>query len=463
MSYNGRNKLGRSMYLLFFEKINYFFTLSVVFPAIVLLGGYFTFKLKGLQISKFFLGCKLLFKKDKNAKGDISHFEAVSSVLASNFGTGNIAGMAVALAVGGPGACVWMWVMTFFGMILQFANCMLGVKYRQRNEKGEYVGGPMYYLANGLGWKKIAKLFAFFVIFASFTCGLFTQANSIALPLESIGVPSWVTGIVLAFLVGIVVIKGATRIAKVSSAIVPVMAVLYFGACLTVLLLNFEQVLPAIKQMFFAAFGMKQFAGGLIGFTLIKSLTTGFDRAIFATDAGTGTVPLLQSSAKTTDPVIDGLISFVAPIMVMIVCTMTALVLMVTGAFSTDLQSTHMVTYAFSHGLSSQIGLYIVLVSLFLFGYTTIIAWASCLQKAVSYLTKGRGVTAFLWLYTLITPLGAIMHIGLAWILADIALTSMLVINLVALCGLSKEVISTSNSYFSIPQKALIESEKSLS
>lgn len=446
-----------------FEKINYFFTLSIVFPAIVILGGYFTFKLKGLQITKFWLGCKLLFKKDQNAKGDISHFEAVSSVLASNFGTGNIAGMAVALTVGGPGSCIWMWVMTFFGMILQFANCMLGVKYRLRNENGAYEGGPMYYLANGLGWKNLAKLFAIFVIFAAFTCGLFTQANSIALPLKTIGVPAWATGLILAFLVGIVVIKGTTRIAKVSSAIVPFMAILYFGACLTILVLHCEQVLPVIKQMFSAAFGIKQFAGGLIGFTLIKSLTTGFDRAIFATDAGTGTVPLLQSSAKTTDPVIDGLISFVAPVMVMVICTMTALVLMVTGAFSTDLQSTHMVTYAFSHGLSSQVGLYIVMISLFLFGYTTIIAWASCLQKAIAYLTKGRGVTLFLWLYTFITPLGALMHIGLAWILADIALTSMLVINLMALFGLSKEVIGTSNNYFALPQKALTPNEKSLS
>lgn len=433
----------------FFTYINHYFTLYMVFPSIVFLGIYLTFQLKGVQFLKFFMGVKYLFKKEAGAEGDLSHYEAVSAVLASNFGTGNIAGMAVALTVGGPGACIWMWVMTIFGMVLQYANCLLGVKYRTKDEAGEYSGGAMYYLSKGLGMKKLAIFFALAVILASFACGGFVQVNSIALPLISMGIPAWATGLVLAILVGLVVIGGAKRVATVSSAVVPLMALLYFGTAVIILALHFDQLGEAITIMFKSAFGMRSALGGFLGFAVIKAITSGFDRAIFATDAGTGTVPLLQSGAKTTDPVIDGVVSLVAPVIVMIVCTTTALVLIVTGAFGVaGLESTDMVTHAFASGLSSQMGLYIVMISLVLFGYTTTIAWASCLQRAIVYLFGVKYVTAFNWLYIIMVPVGALMHVNVAWILADIALTSMLVINLIGVAGLSKEVVDDTKKYF---------------
>jgi AGCS family alanine or glycine:cation symporter len=218
---------------------------------------------------------------------------------------------------------------------------------------------------------------------------------------------------------------------------------------MVILGLHADQLGNAFTLMFKSAFGISSAVGGVLGFAVIKSITTGFDRAIFATDAGTGTVPLLQSGAKTTNPVIDGMVSLVAPVIVMIVCTTTALVLLVTGAFGTEgLQSTDMVTYAFTSGLSSKAGLYVVMVSLVLFGYTTTIAWASCLQRAVVYLFGTKYVRAFHWLYIIMVPVGALMHVHIAWILADIFLTAMLVINLIGVAGLSKEVVRDTEKYF---------------
>lgn len=424
-------------------------TLYLVFPGLLLLGLYLSVRLRLVQVTKLFSGFTTIFKKQENKEGSISHYQAVSSVLASNFGTGNISGMAMALTMGGPGALVWMWIMTFLGSAVQFANCLLGVKYSHKNEKGEYVGGAMYYLTKGLGLKKTALLFSIAVILAAFCAGNFVQVNSITLPFEGMGIAPWISGGVLTLLVGIVVLGGAQRIVRVCSAVVPVMAVLYFGAAVFILGRFHEQLLPMLQLVAKAAFSPASFLGGTVGFSVMKALTAGFDRAIFATDAGTGTVPLLQSGAQAKHPAIDGLVSLVAPVCVMVICSATVLVLMVTGAWYGGLQSTNMVTHAFNLGLGwGNLGNYIVLISLFLFGYTTTIAWATCLQRAVDFIFGSRLVLPFLLLYTLLTPLGALINVDFAWILADISLISMLIINLIAVTGLSKEVIGDARSFF---------------
>lgn len=425
------------------------FTLYFVFPSILLLGLYFTLKLRFVQISKLKMSFLAIFGSEEKGEGNISHYQAVASVLASNFGTGNISGMAVALTTGGPGALVWMWVMTFFGTAIQFANCLLGVKYRKKNAKGEFIGGPMYYLSDGLGLKKIAMMFSLCVILAAFSVGDFVQVNSVALPLKSMGIPPFVSGLIIAFFVAIVVLGGAQRVAHVSSAVVPVMAALYLGASLYVIGMHSEKIMDAFQLMFRSAFSPMPLVGGIAGFTVLKALTTGFDRAIFATDAGTGTVPLLQSGAKTKHPVVDGIVSLLPPFLVMIVCTATGLVLIVTGAFQeASLQSTNMVTYAFKTTIPGNWGIMIVLVSLGLFGYTTTIAWASCLERAVDFLFGAKYIKAFLILYILFVPIGALLHVSLVWIIADIALTAMLVLNLIGVAGLSKEVIHESTAFF---------------
>lgn len=430
------------------DQFNQAATLYIVFPFILLLGIYFTLRLKGFQISKIKISFANLLKQNKDGQGNISHFEAVSTVLAGNFGTGNISGMAVALTTGGPGALVWMWIMAFLGSAIQYASCVLGVKYRQKSSSGEYVGGPMYYISQGLGLHRLAKVFCLLTIFASITVGNFAQVNSMTLPLQHMGLNPGLCAVVLAGLIALVLIGGIQRIAMFASMVVPVKAFLYLAFAFIAVAINYEKIIPAFTLMFESAFDFKAAGGGLLGAGALKMITTGFNRSIFATDAGTGIVPIMQSGARTTHPVNDGLVTLVAPFLVMIVCTMTGLVLLTTGAWELDLQSTNMVTYAFSQGLGHWIGEYVVMIALLLFGFTTILAWAYCAEKAIAYLWGNRRSKWFNYAYIALIPVGAWVQVELVWTLADISITSMLLVNLVGITGLSKEVIEDSREFF---------------
>lgn len=439
-------------FLSLLSRFNQFFTLYLVFPAIVFLGLYLSVRLRLIQFGKLSLGFATLFKRGQG-EGNISHYQAVAAVLASNFGTGNISGMAVALATGGPGALVWMWVMTFLGSVLQFVSCFLGAKYRKKNERGEYVGGPMYYLKEGLGWRRISALFSLVVIGSAFAAG-FVQVNSVALPLAQMGVPPWLCGSFLAFFVAIAILGGAVRIAKVSSAVVPIMAFLYLGSAAGILVLHADQLPPLLALIGKAAFGKGAYVGGAAGFAVMRALTVGFDRAIFAADIGTGSVTILQSEARSEHPAITGVVTLVAPFLVMLVCSATMLVLLVTGAYAVpELQSTNMVTYAFEKGLGGTYGSMIVLIALILFGYTTILAWASCLARASAFLFKPNTVRLLQLLFICLIPLGAMLKVHMVWTLADIALTLMLIFNLAGVAALSKEVIGETRAFF-LPKKA---------
>jgi len=233
----------------------------------------------------------------------------------------------------------------------------------------------MYYLKNGLGYNKLASYFSFFAICASVTVGNFAQANSLVLPLEKLGFNPIYCSLGLALCAGFVIIGGIQRLSNFACWIVPFMALLYLMTALDIIFLHSEKIFPSLKLMFQSALGFSQLAGGIAGFSVLKALTTGFDRGLFATNAGTGIVPILQANARSEHPVLDEIASLIAPFLVMIVCTATALVLIVTGAsLMKDLQSTNMVTYAFTKGLGSPIGGYIVMVALILFGFTTILA-----------------------------------------------------------------------------------------
>lgn len=436
--------------------INESLTLFIVFPFIIILGLYFSIKLRGFQISKLKISFLNLLKHQKDVQGSISHFEAISTVLAGNFGTGNISGMAIAISAGGPGSLIWMWVITFFASAIQYASCLLGVKYRQKDEKGEFIGGPMYYLKDGLGFKKLASLFCFLTLFAAITVGNFAQINSMALPLEKMGISPFVCGLFLAMFIGLVLLGGIQRIARFASVIVPLKAFLYLTFALIILYLNREQIPASLRLMFSSSLNFNSAVGGFLGAGTLKAITAGFNRGIFATDAGTGIVPILQSSARTKHPVADGLVSLVAPFMVMVVCTVTGLVLLTTGAWKqADLQSTNMVTYAFSTGFGHQIGEYIVIISLVMFGFTTILAWAYCAEKASTYLWGTWAARRFNYIYILLVPIGAFIQVDVVWVLADICITCMLVVNLIGIAGLASEVIHDSHLYFK-KEKALI-------
>lgn len=434
------------------EAFNQNFTLFVVFPFIISLGLYFTIKLRLVQILQLRSSVSCLTKKNKENEGNISRFEAVSTVLAGNFGTGNISGMAVAIATGGPGALVWMWVMAFFGAAIQYASCFLGVLYRSKTKDNEFVGGPMYYLRDGLGYKGLASLFALFTIFGAFTVGNFAQINSVILPLEKIGLHPFYCSLVIATLVGIVILGGIQRISNLASFIVPFKALLYLGTAFTIIAFNYEKIIPAFQLMFQHAFGFSSVVGGFMGMGVLKALTTGFDRGLFATDAGTGIVPILQASARSENPVMDGIATLIAPVMVMIVCTTTGLVLILSEAWLVPgLQSTNMVTYAFTQGLGTPVGGYIVIVALLMFAYTTILAWSYCGEKALGFLVGTQYARWFRPLYIAIIPIGSLMHVEMIWTLADIAITLMLVTNLIGVMRLSSLVINSSQKFQTSP------------
>ncbi|HEY2811359.1 MAG TPA: amino acid carrier protein [Rhabdochlamydiaceae bacterium] len=426
---------------------NHSFTLLVVFPAIVCFGIYLTCRLRCIQISQLRFSFSCLTKKDKDEEGSISRFGALAAVLAGNFGTGNISGMAIALSMGGPGALVWMWVMAFLGAVIQYASCTLSVMYRRRLKNNEYAGGPMYYLRDGLGYKGMAIFFSIFTLFGSITVGNFAQINSVVLPLQKMGLDPLYCSFAIALLVGIVILGGIQRIAQFASYAVPFKALLYLGTAGIILALHWEKIPSAFALLFHNVFDFSSATGGALGMGISKAITTGFDRGLFATDAGTGIVPILQASARTKNPVVDGLATLIAPVMVMIVCTMTGLVLIVTGAWQTDLQSTNMVTHAFSQGLNSPMGGFIVIVSLILFAYTTILAWAYCGEKALGFLIGHEKGRYFRVLYISLIPLGSLIHVDMIWSLADIAITGMLVINLIGIIKLSARVIDTTRAF----------------
>lgn len=393
------------------------------------------------------MSIKQLFQSREGEDG-ISHYQAVAAVLAGNFGTGNISGMAVAAATGGPGALVWMWVIAFLGAAIQYASCLLGVKYREANGKGEKVGGPMYYLAKGLGMRRLGGIFAVFAILGGLTAGNFTQVNSVVLPLQSLGIPPLVTALAMAFFVGLVLLGGLQRFAKMAASIVPIMAFLYFGTAVVILALHAELIFPAFKQIFAAAFSPASFLGGSLGYGIMRTITSGFDRGIFATDAGTGIAPILQSSTDSSDPISNGIVTLVAPVLVMIVCTTTGLVLMVTGLWQSDLKSTNMVTAAFTQGLRSSFGGHIVTIALLLFSYTTVLAWANCSERAVGYLLGDSWIKRFRWFYIFMVPLGAFFQVEHVWLLSDISFSLMLATNMIGVAGLSKVVTRETRTAF---------------
>jgi AGCS family alanine or glycine:cation symporter len=427
-------------YLLTF--FNHYFTFYIIFPLVILIGTYLSIRLKFIQFTQLKLSFLSLIDKNKEAKGSISRFEAIASVLAGNFGTGNISGMAIALTTGGPGALVWMWIMVFFASIIQLASTYLGAYYRIQNSQGEFVGGPMYYLKKGIKSPVLACLFSTFTIFGALTVGNLAQVSSIILPLEKAGFNSFYCSLLLSFFVAIVILGGLKRFASLAAMIVPFKAGLYLLTALVILVINHDKLLLSIQIMFEDAFNFSSFLGGLGGGFAFKTLTTGFDRGLFATDAGTGIVPILQAGARSQNPLIDGISTLIAPLLVMIVCTVTGLVLIVTGIYQdVTLKSTNMVTHAFKMGLNSEIGSYIVIICIILFAYTTLLAWSYCGEKAIEFLLGSKSVKIFRFLFISFIPLSSFLHIDLIWTLSDIAITLMLFINLIAITFLSNEVI----------------------
>lgn len=424
-------------------------------PLLILLSGtglYLTLRLGFIQIRYLPRALGYLFKKDKGGKGDVSSFAALCTALSATIGTGNIVGVATAVQAGGPGAIFWMWLVALLGMATKYAECLLAVKYRVRDKNGFMAGGPMYYIERGLGIKWLAKLFALFgVMVAFFGIGTFPQVNAITHAMQdTFNIPVLVTAIIVTLLVGLIILGGVKRIATASSVIVPFMAILYVTTSLVIILLNIEKVPDAISLIIYSAFDPQAALGGAVGFTVMKAIQSGVARGIFSNESGLGSAPIAAAAAQTREPVRQGLISMTGTFLdTIIVCTMTGIVLVLTGAWNNpELAGATVTNYAFAQGLGTSIGATIVTVGLLFFAFTTILGWCYYGERCFVYLIGIRGVKLYRLAYIVLVGLGSFLHLNLIWIIADIVNGLMAFPNLIALIGLRKVVIEETKDYF---------------
>ncbi|WP_118845783.1 alanine/glycine:cation symporter family protein [Haemophilus haemolyticus] len=424
-------------------------------PLLILLSGtglYLTLRLGFIQIRYLPRALGYLFKKDKGGKGDVSSFAALCTALAATIGTGNIVGVATAVQAGGPGAIFWMWLVALLGMATKYAECLLAVKYRVRDKNGFMAGGPMYYIERGLGIKWLAKLFALFgVMVAFFGIGTFPQVNAITHAMQdTFNIPVLVTAIIVTLLVGLIILGGVKRIAIASSVIVPFMAILYVTTSLVIILLNIEKVPDAISLIIYSAFDPQAALSGAVGFTVMKAIQSGVARGIFSNESGLGSAPIAAAAAQTREPVRQGLISMTGTFLdTIIVCTMTGIVLVLTGAWNNpELAGATVTNYAFAQGLGTSIGATIVTVGLLFFAFTTILGWCYYGERCFVYLVGIRGVKLYRLAYIVLVGLGSFLHLNLIWIIADIVNGLMAFPNLIALIGLRKVVIEETKDYF---------------
>ena len=422
-------------------------------------GIWLTLILRGLQFGMLFYALKQAFrphpKKDDGSdhEGDVSHFGALMTALSATIGTGNIAGVATAVVTGGPGAVFWMWITAIFGMATKYGEGVLAVKYRVTNGKGEMSGGPMYYIENGLGkkWKWLAFLFAFFGVMASFGIGSTVQANSVAQAVHSsFGIDTWITGVVLTLITAFVVLGGIQSIARVSSVVVPFMAVLYIVGGLVVVAMHFDLLLPALKVIMHDAFTGQAVAGGVVG-TVIRY---GVARGVFSNEAGMGSAPIAAAAAKTDHPVRQALVSMTGTFLdTIIVCSITGIVLVMGilqsngGTFAVpDLKGAALTTATFDAMLSGYGG-WVVTIGLIFFAYSTTLGWCYYGEKCATYVFGDKSVPMYRVIYVATVMLGTVLSMDMVWAAADTFNGLMAVPNLIALLLLSKVIVQETRDF----------------
>lgn len=429
-------------------------------PLLILLSGvglYLTLALKGLQISQLGRAFVYMFKPEKGEgqSGDITAFAALSTALAATIGTGNIVGVATAIHSGGPGALFWMWLIALFGMATKYAEGLLAIKFRGRDKDGFVAGGPMYYIEMGMGknWRWLAKAFAFFgVLVALFGIGTFPQVNGITESLQAtFDIPVVFTAIVLTIVVAAITLGGVQRISKVATLVVPFMAIAYVIASLSVIIMNSDKVPGAIALIIHAAFDPEAAVGGAFGFTVMKAIQLGVARGIFSNESGLGSAPIAAAAAQTKEPVRQGLISMTGTFLdTIIVCTMTGLVIVITGAWTGEAKGAELTNIAFNQGLGSSFGAVIVTLGLIFFAFTTILGWCYYGERCFVYLTNGktRGIKFYRLAFIALIAVAPFLHLDTIWTIADIVNGLMAFPNLIALIALRKVIIGETKDYF---------------
>ena len=452
------------------------FIWGVPLMVLIMAGGLFlTIRLGLLQVKRLPLALKWMVKNEDGGEGEVTSFGALCTALSATIGTGNIVGVATAISAGGPGALFWMVVAAFLGMATKYAEGLLAVKYRVVDENGHALGGPFYYIEKGMGknWKWLAKMFAFFGICVGlFGIGTFTQVNGIAsavnnffdpenlstITIPGIGVYSWsvvISSLILAFCVALVIIGGIKRISKVAEVIVPFMAVLYIVLALVLIFTNITNIPHAIKIIVKEAFSLKAAGGGLLGITILNAMKSGVARGIFSNEAGLGSAPIAAAAAQTKEPVRQGLVSMTGTFIdTIVICTMTGLSIVLTGAYQVDgLKGVEITTYAFQNGLSflpSSVSSFALMLCLVFFAFTTILGWDYYSERCLEYLSgrNNKAVLTYRWLYIIAVFIGPYMTVSAVWTIADIFNGLMALPNMIALFALSGVIVAETKAFF---------------
>ena len=452
------------------DSIDSFVWGPVLIILILATGIYLTARLGFLQIRHLGKALKFMVKNEDNGEGEVTSFGALCTALSATIGTGNIVGVATALVAGGPGALFWMEVAALFGMATKYAEGLLAVKYRTIDKEGHVLGGPFYYIENGMGknWKWLAKLFAFFgVCVGLMGIGTFTQVNGITSAVGNFFDPNAsntinvlgretsiavvIAGIILTVFVALVVIGGLKRIATVSQVIVPFMAIIYVLFCLILLIFNIKQIPAAIVEIVTSAFGAKAVAGGTLG-AIIVAMQKGIARGIFSNEAGLGSAPIAAAAAQTKEPVRQGLVSMTGTFIdTIVICTMTGLSIVITGAWDIGLEGVAVTTYAFQTGIpfAGEVIAFVLMLCLIFFAFTTILGWDYYSERCLEYLSGRRQgvVKGYRWLYILAVFIGPYFTVSEVWVIADIFNALMAIPNLIALLFLSNVIVTETKAY----------------
>lgn len=443
------------------KDINAFVWGPVMLFVLVGTGVYITIRSKFFQVTGFgytlrtTIG-KVISRKAKKADdANISGFQAVSTALASTVGTGNIVGVATAITIGGPGAVFWMWVSAFFGMMTKFAEIVLALKYRETNAEGQFAGGPMYYIKNGLKWNWMAYLFAIFATLATFGIGNMTQANSIATAFQkSFNINPGIMGVIVMILTAVVILGGIKSIARVTEKLVPFMAVFYIILALVLLALNVEHLLPSLALIVEAAFAPESALGGAAGYTIALAIRMGIARGVFSNEAGLGSAPIAHAASNTKEPVEQGLWGiFEVFIDTIVLCTMTALVIITTGVWQTgEHEGAALTIAAFNHGLPGTVGGVGLTIGLALFAYSTILGWSYYGEKSLEFIFRNTGgargaILAYRIVFVAAVYVGSVGGLAVVWDVADTLNGLMAIPNLIAVLALSGVVVAELRSY----------------
>jgi len=426
--------------------------------ALVGTGIFLTIRLGFPQFLHSSYAWKLIFsgftKKDKSEKdeGEITPFQALSAALAATVGNGNIAGVATAIAAGGPGAVLWMWITALFGMATKMTEATLGVKYRIKDKDGALAGGSMYFLDKGAGQKWLGWLFALFGALAAFGIGDMVQTNSMALVANSVfGIPQYVTGLVVTILVFLVVIGGIKRIGQVAEKLVPFMAIFYIVGALIIIISRINMLPWAIGEIIKSAFTGRAAIGGFAGATVAQAMRFGVARGIFSNEAGLGSASMAHAVAKTKHPVRQGSIAMVGVMIdTLIICSMTALAIIMTNSLETGYTSTQLTAHAFTTVI--PYGGAIVALGSLLFGYSTIITWCYYGQQCSRFILGPSVVTPYAWLFVIVAFLGSVVEVPFVWVLTDTLNGAMAIPNLIGLLLLSGVMAEQVKEYFSNPE-----------